>query len=114
MFMDDIATEAGQAGVSSNQDGLSERFRFWLTHSSCRLSHSDSLMIRSIDICWRTIVDVLLYSEVVGHSYPMMLDRPHFLQEIDGIEPVELIFVVVSHEWKIQRHGVCQLDNPWL
>ena len=43
----------------------------------------------------------MLYSEAVGHSYPMMPGRFYFLHEIDSIKPVELIFVVVSHEWEI-------------
>ena len=43
----------------------------------------------------------MLYGEAVGHSYPMMFSRFYFLHEIDGIEPVALVFGDVSHEWKI-------------
>ena len=47
------------------------------------------------------MVDSVLSSEAVGHSYPMMSGRFYFLHEIDRIEPVALVFVAVSHEWKI-------------
>ena len=43
----------------------------------------------------------MLYGEVAGYNYLTMFGRFYSLHEIDGVEAVELILVVVNHEWKI-------------
>ncbi len=55
----------------------------------------------SIGVFWRRIVDHVLYSKAVSHGNSIVPRRFKFFNESDGIMPVELTVVVVSHKWKI-------------
>ncbi len=43
----------------------------------------------------------MLYGKAISHGNPIVPRRFKFFNESDGIVPVELTVLVVSHEWKI-------------